>query len=80
MSELIDFSSCRRFVNDYSGEGMKFPIEYDGERYMLKLAEKIEPDPKNPLQASYSNTPVSEHVGSSVAKMIGLPAQESRTW
>lgn len=77
MSRIIDFSNCRKFVNSYEGADLKLKIEYDSKIYMLKFGQKLEPDEKNPLKASYSSAPISEYLGSHIYEIAGIPVQET---
>lgn len=74
---MIDFTSCREFINSYEGADLKKKIEYDGEVYMLKFGKKLESNDKKPMQASYSSTPVSEYLGSHIYEIAGLPVQDT---
>lgn len=77
MNNLIDFNECRTFLNDYEGADTKLKIQFNNEIYMLKLGKELEHDDKKPLQASHSNTPVAEYLGSHIFQMMGIPAQET---
>lgn len=73
--ELIDFSNCETRINLYGGAAYKFPITYQGERYLLKYGERMEP--KNADQTSYVNSPLSEHLGSRCFEALGIPSQKT---
>lgn len=77
MDKFIDFTGCKQLVNSYEGADLKRKIEYEGNIYMLKFGQKLEPNDKNPLQASYSSAPVSEYLGSHIYGLAGLPVQET---
>lgn len=77
MNNLIDFNECRTFLNDYEGADTKLKIQFNNEIYMLKLGKELEHDDKKPLQASHSNTPVAEYLGSHIFQMMGIPAQKT---
>lgn len=78
---MIDFTGCKRLVNNYDGADMKQRIEYDGQIYMLKFGQKLESNDKKPLQASYSSAPISEwlgcHVFALAGRAFGMPVQET---
>lgn len=74
---LIDFSSAKQLVNDYNGAATKIKVEFNGQIYLLKFGQVLEPDPKKPLQASYENSPLSEHISSSIYRICRIPAQET---
>lgn len=76
-TELIDFSECEVLPNTYDGAAFKFPIMFEGERYLLKFGERIDPSPKDPGRASYFNTPLTEHLGSRSFELLGLDAQNT---
>ncbi|MBO4308237.1 MAG: HipA domain-containing protein [Clostridia bacterium] len=73
---MIDFTNCKRlFGKAYSGaNGKKIGIEYRGEPYMLKFPPSGK---EKPTELSYTNGCISEHLGSSIFNLIGIPAQET---
>lgn len=73
--ELVDFSNCETRINLYGGAAYKFPITYQGERYLLKYGERMEP--QNADQTSYMNSPLSEHLGSRCFEALGVPSQKT---
>lgn len=73
---LVDFSSIPLIVNTYDGAAEKYAADYEGERYLLKFGKILEPNPKNPMQASYANVPVNEYIGSKVIASLGIETQE----
>lgn len=44
---------------------------------LFKFGKVLEPNPNNPLQASYANIPVIEHIGSRIFEAIGIPSQKT---
>ena len=74
---MIDFSDCIECPNTFDGANNKLPVIYNDQQYMLKFTTYLESDPKKPMQASYVNVPISEHLGSSIFKSIGIPTQET---
>lgn len=74
--DQIDFTGCRRiFGKAYNGaNGKKIAIEYDGNIYMVKFPPSGE---KKPTELSYTNSCFSEHIASSIFRMIGIRAQET---
>lgn len=74
---LIDFTNFPQLINTYDGADFKRKIVFNGSVYMLKFSQKLEPNDKNPLQASYSSTPVSEYIGSHIYEIAGIEAQET---
>lgn len=75
--KLIDFEQCPSFLNDYEGADTKLKIQFNNDIYMLKLGRKLEPNERNALQASYSNSPVAEYLGSHIFQLANIPVQET---
>lgn len=76
MSQPVDFTNCRRLLERaYSGaNGKKIAVAYNGKPYMLKFPPS---GTGKPTELSYTNSCVSEHIGSSVFHLLGIPAQET---
>lgn len=76
MIERIDFTSCRRLLGKaYNGaNGKKIAVEYEGKQYMLKFPPSGD---GKPTDLSYTNSCISEHLGSSIFNMLGIPAQRT---
>lgn len=74
--ERIDFTGCRRiFGKAYNGaNGKKIAVEYEGDIYMLKFPPSAE---NKPTELSYTNSCFSEHIASSIFRMLGIRAQET---
>ena len=73
---LIDFSNAdidKR--SDYGGSDRKRALYYDGDRYMLKFSEKTAA--KNDYGTSNVNNVISEHLGSKIVGLMGLPVHET---
>ena len=68
MIERIDFTSCRRLLGKaYNGaNGKKIAVEYEGRQYMLKFPPS---GAQKPTDLSYTNSCISEHLGSSIFKV-----------
>ena len=73
----IDFTECRRiFEKAYNGaNGKKIAVEYAGEIYMLKFPPSAENKMTN---LSYTNSCFSEHIASSIFRMLGIRTQETQ--
>lgn len=72
----MDFTKCKRILTRaYNGaNGKKIAIELSGKQYMIKFP----PSGKNkPTELSYTNSCLSEHIGSSVFNMLGIKAQKT---
>lgn len=72
----IDFSSCARVSNRaYNGaNGKKIAVTYNDDVWMLKFPADVHDRPND---QSYSNCCISEHLGSTIFSMVGIPAQET---
>lgn len=75
---MIDFTSCTIDPNaNYGGSDQKRGIFYRGERYMLKMPDRIQDAKRNSLNSSYSNSVFSEHTSCQVLRALGFDAQET---
>ena len=76
MPGRIDFTNCRRLPGKaYNGaNGKKIAVEYQGVPYMLKFPPSAA---KKKTELLYTNSCVSEHIGSSIFNMLGIPAQQT---
>lgn len=72
----IDFTNCKRLPGKaYNGaNGKKIAVEYGGKEYMLKFPPSAE---RKTTELSYTNSCISEHIGSSIFNMLGIEAQET---
>lgn len=72
----IDFTHCQRVAGKaYNGaNGKKIAISYHGETWILKFPPNVL---NRPNDQSYSNSCISEHLGSTIFRMLGIPAQET---
>lgn len=75
---MIDFTSCDiDLTANYGGSDQKRGIIYHGEKYMLKLADRISESKRNSLNSSYSNSIFSENVCCDILKNLGFKVQET---
>ncbi|MCM1040635.1 MAG: HipA domain-containing protein [Ruminococcus sp.] len=76
MSRQIDFTSCSPVLGRaYNGaNGKKIAIRYEGIQYMLKFPPS---GMAKPTKLSYTNSCISEHIGSCIYNFIGVKAQET---
>jgi len=76
MAQNIDFTYCPRVVGRaYNGaNGKKIAVSYLGAVWILKFPADVHDRPKD---QSYSNSCISEHLGSTIYRMLGIPAQET---
>ncbi len=73
---MIDFTDCPRLIGRaYNGaNGKKIAVEYHGKPYMLKFPPSGE---HKITELSYTNSCISEHIASSIFRLIGILAQET---
>ena len=76
MARLIDFSNCPVIPGQaYNGaNGKKIAVEYLGQQYMLKFPPSGE---NKHTTLSYTNSCISEYLGSSIFNLLGIMAQET---
>ena len=72
----VDFSYCRRIPGRaYNGaNGKKIAVEWRGDCWILKFPPSAA---ERPNDLSYSNSCYSEHIASSIFRMLGIAAQET---
>lgn len=75
--EEVDFTSCPRVPGRaYNGaNGKKIAVSFEDAVLILKFPPSAADKPN---ELFYSNSCVSEHLGSTVFRMLGVPAQETR--
>lgn len=72
----IDFTNCTRIVGRaYNGaNGKKIAVSYNGETWILKFPPNVV---CRPNEQSYSNSCISEHLGSSIYRLLDIEAQQT---
>ena len=71
---MIDFTNMPTRKKAYAGaNGGKIAIVYEGALYMLKFP----PHPSKNKELSYTNSCVSEYLGSRIFGIVGVPVQET---
>ena len=77
MNELVDFTVCPRVPGRaYNGaNGKKVAVEYEGAVWLIKFPPSAADKPN---ELSYSNSCISEHLGSTIFRLLDIPAQETR--
>lgn len=72
----IDFTRCPRVPGRaYNGaNGKKIAVSFEGGVWILKFPPSAATKPND---LSYSNSCISEHIGSSIFRLLGVPAQET---
>jgi len=73
----VDFTSCPRVPGRaYNGaNGKKIAVWFEGSVWILKFPPSAADKPND---LSYSNSCISEHLGSTVFRLLGIDAQETR--
>lgn len=76
MEKNIDFTNCPRVPGRaYNGaNGKKIAVNYNGETWILKFPPNVN---ERPNEQSYSNSCLSEHLGSTIFRLLCIPAQET---
>ena len=75
---MIDFTdSIIDISSHYGGSDQKVGIIYNGDKYMLKLADSIRGDKRNSLNSTYSNSIYSEKVCCDILKALGFDVQDT---
>lgn len=75
---MIDFSLCEiDTLGKYEGSDQKRGIIYNGNRYMLKLSDRILTENRNSLNSSYSNSVFSEYICCHILDALGFDVQET---
>lgn len=74
--QTVDFTNCPRVPGRaYNGaNGKKIAVLYQGEVWILKFPPNVK---SRPNDQSYSNSSISEHLGSTIFRQLGIPAQET---
>lgn len=72
----IDFTNCQQLMDKaYNGaNGSKISILYNNDRYMLKFPPSAA---RKPTELSYTNSCISEHIGSYIFNSVGVAAQQT---
>lgn len=76
--ELIDFNGYEQNQRMYGGTaGRKMGIYYNGSNYILKFPGNLKEQKMKNICLSYSNSPVSEYIGSQICNLLGLKVHET---
>ena len=77
MAQDIDFTYCPRVAaRAYNGaNGKKIAVRYEDAVWILKFPADSHDKPN---ELSYSNSCISEHLGSTIFRLAGIPAQETK--
>lgn len=75
MSQVIDFTDCRRIFRALGGSERKFEVEYVGKLYMLKFSNKLAN--RSDMSTGYANNIISEYICSHISASMGLPTHET---
>ena len=76
MAQVVDFTSSERVCGRaYNGaNGKKIAVQYDGSVWILKFPPDAHEKPNG---LSYSNSCISEHIGSTIFRKLGIPSQDT---
>ena len=72
---MIDITNATWRSNRFGGSERKRTLIYDGNTYMVKFPDPVRAIKKTSL--SYINNQFSEHIGCSIFRHLGIPAQET---
>ena len=72
---MIDITNETWRSNRFGGSERKRTLIYDGSTYMVKFPDPVRSTKKTSL--SYINNQFSEHIGCSIFRHLGIPAQET---
>ena len=72
---MIDITNATWRSNRFGGSERKRTLIYDGSTYMVKFPDPVRSTKKTSL--SYINNQFSEHIGCSIFRHLGIPAQET---
>lgn len=76
--EIKNYDNCQVNTRMYGGmSGSKLGIIDNGENYLLKYAGNLKEKNFKNIELSYSNSPVSEYIGSHIYEVIGLPVHKT---
>lgn len=70
----VDFTNCKKLLNDFGGSEKKKKILYDNEEYMIKFPDPIREQNNN---LSYMNNQYSEYIGCHIFELCGIKAQKT---
>ncbi len=75
---MINFTNCDiDLLANYGGSDQKRGIIYQGERYMLKMPDRISDSKQNGLNSSYSNSVFSENISCEILNNLGFSVQKT---
>lgn len=75
---MIDFNMYEIDLSaNYGGSDQKRGIIYNGEKYMIKMPNRIPNAKRNEFNSSYSNSVFSEHICCEILKNLGFSVQET---
>lgn len=75
MDKILDFTRDPRIFRPLGGTDRKIIVNHDGDNYMLKFPEDMEP--RTDMTDSYANNIISEYISSNIAKTVGLDVHET---
>lgn len=76
--DYLDFTDCQLSYLQYGGAaGRKLGVIYDGSPWLLKFPDSLKSRDLRNVEESYGNNPLSEHIGSYVFRMLGIPVHQT---
>ncbi len=76
--ELINFDEYQQNKRFYGGRaGRKLGINYNGDNYIIKFAESLKEKNFKNINLSYSNSPISEYIGSHIYEILGKDVHDT---
>lgn len=74
--ELINFDKCEATLGTFGGNaGKKIEIIYNNARWIVKYPQSTKG--MDNVLVSYTNSPLSEYIGSHIYEMLGIPVHET---
>lgn len=75
MSQIVDFTNCKRLFRVLGGTDKKFEVEYNGRPYIIKFSDKHAKH--TDMSTSYINNTISEYICSHISASMGIPTHET---
>ena len=78
MKDYFDFTNYEKNLRVYGGEsGRKLGIIFNGTNYLLKFPGSIELKNIKNILSPYSNSPITEYIGSHIYEILNIPVHET---
>lgn len=77
-NSLVNFNGYPQNLEAYGGQsGHKIGILYEGNRFIIKYPGQLKGRNLKNVEISYSNSPISEYIGSHIYEYLGIPVHET---